>query len=291
MPGESAESKPKVSVVLPLYNTQEEHLREAIESILNQTLSDFELLILNDSPDNTALDAIVASYPDSRIKYAKNPANLGISATRNKLLDMAQGEYIAVLDHDDVCMPTRLEKQVAYMDAHPKVGVLGTQAHSIPEGKVPPTPEYDIEIKLALMWGCVIIHPSAMIRRSVLQRTAVRYEGHYSPAEDHALWCRLLPHTRFHNLQEELITYRAHKNNTSHTQQAKMRQAADAVRVLAEQTAPNLYKEYIMTAREVTRIKILGIIPFLKIVRCGHFKTVYLFGRLPLYTMRTSIKL
>lgn len=282
---------PVVSVLMPIYNTPEAYLREGIESVLNQTFADFELLILNDSPDNTALDEIVASYTDSRIRYIRNEVNMGISASRNKLLDIATGEFLAVLDHDDICAPTRLEKQVDYMRKHPKVGVLGTQANSRPAGKIVRTPEYDIEIKLALMWGCSVIHPSSMIRRSVLQRTAVRYETHYSPAEDHALWCRLIPHTRFHNLQEELLTYRVHKGNTTRTQAERMRIAADAVRVLAEQTAPGLYKEYLMTAREVTRIKLFGIIPFLKIERTGYNRKVSLFGHLPLYSTRTSIKM
>ncbi len=282
---------PAVSVLLPIYNTNEVHLREAIESILNQTFTNFELLILNDSPENAQLDAIVASYQDERIRYHRNDHNMGISATRNKLIDMAQGEFLAVMDHDDICAPTRLEKQVAYMTRHPKVGVLGSQAESLPPGKIAPTPEYDIEIKLALMWGCVIIHPSAMIRSSVLKRTAVRYESHYTPAEDHAMWCRLIPHTRFHNLQEKLLTYRQHKKNTSHTQQNRMRIAAEAVRVLAEQTAPGLYKEYLMTAQQITRFKLFGFIPLLKIVRLGYRKTVYLFGRIPLYCIRTSIKM
>ncbi len=281
---------PRVSVLLPLYNTKEEHLRECIESILAQTFSDFELIIVNDSPDNSQLDTIVSSYQDERIRYYRNSKNRGISATRNKMLDLAQGEYLAVMDHDDICMPTRFEKQVEYLDTHPHTGVLGTQAASIPAGKVLQTPEYDIEIKLGLMWGCFIIHPTAMIRSSVLKKAGVRYESHYSPAEDHALFCRLIPHTSFHNLQEELLTYRVHKTNTTKTQGHQMRVSAEAVRVLAEQTAPSLYKEYTMTAQQITRIKLFGIIPLLKVVKFGYTQTVYLFGTIPLYSTRTSIK-
>lgn len=283
-------SIPKVSVLLPLFHTKEEYLRECIESILAQTFRDFELIIVNDSPDNSQLDSIVAGFRDARIRYYRNDKNLGISATRNKLLDLARGEYLAVMDHDDICMPTRFERQVAYLDTHPHTGVLGTQAASIPADKVLRTPEYDIEIKLGLMWGCFIIHPTAMIRAAVLKQAGVRYESHYSPAEDHALFCRLIPHTRFHNLQEKLLTYRVHKTNTSRTQEHKMRVSAEAVRVLAEQTAPGLFKEHLMTAKQVSRIKLFGIIPLLKVVRFGYTKTVYLFGSIPLYTTRTSIK-
>ena len=84
---------PKISVLMPIYNTPKEYLKEAIESILNQTFTDFEFLILNDSPDNTELDKIVASYKDKRIRYSKNEKNLGITPSRNKLIDIAKGDY------------------------------------------------------------------------------------------------------------------------------------------------------------------------------------------------------
>lgn len=103
---------PKVSVLMPVYKTQEEHLRQAIESVLNQTYADFEFLILDDCPDDTRED-IVKSYQDKRIKYSQNEKNLGITPSRNKLIDMAQGEYLAVFDHDDISLPERFAKQVA----------------------------------------------------------------------------------------------------------------------------------------------------------------------------------
>ena len=104
---------PRVSVLTPIYNTNPAHLREMIESILNQTFTDFEFLILNDSPDNAKIEKIVKSYKDKRIKYFKNETNMGITPSRNKLLKMARGEYIAVFDHDDISVPTRLEREVA----------------------------------------------------------------------------------------------------------------------------------------------------------------------------------
>jgi glycosyltransferase involved in cell wall biosynthesis len=118
--------KPAVSVVMPIYNnTQEEFLREAISSILSQTFTDFEFLILNDSPDNTKLDNIVKSFHDKRIRYYKNKKNLGISGSRNKLIELAKGEFLAIFDHDDISLPDRLEKQVEFLNAHPEIGVCG----------------------------------------------------------------------------------------------------------------------------------------------------------------------
>lgn len=103
----------RVSVLMPVYRTNEEYLREAISSILAQTYSDFEFLILDDCPEDDR-ELIVKSYKDRRIKYLRNETNMGISESRNKLVDMARGEYLAVMDHDDVSLPERLEKQVNY---------------------------------------------------------------------------------------------------------------------------------------------------------------------------------
>ena len=101
----------RVSVLMPVYRTNEEYLREAISSILAQTYSDFEFLILDDCPEDDR-ELIVKSYKDRRIKYLRNETNMGISESRNKLVDMARGEYLAVMDHDDVSLPERLEKQM-----------------------------------------------------------------------------------------------------------------------------------------------------------------------------------
>ena len=105
---------PRISVLMPVYNTRPEHLREAMDSILSQTFTDFEFLILNDASTDPRVEEVVKSFSDPRIVYAVNERNLGISGSRNRLLDMAKGEYLAVMDHDDFSFPTRLEKQLAF---------------------------------------------------------------------------------------------------------------------------------------------------------------------------------
>ncbi len=282
---------PKVSVLMPIWNTQEEHLREAMESILNQTYRDFEFLILNDSPDNTKLDEIVASYADPRIRYARNEKNVGITPSRNKLLQMAQGEYIAIFDHDDISEPQRLERQVAYLDAHPEVGVLGAGVREFPSGKEVHYPENDAEIRMGLMWGCMITHSAAMVRRDLLVKNNICYEEYFSPSEDYALWCRLIPYTRFHNLPEVLFRYRFHANNTSKSQADKMDRATYAIRAFAKADNPALYEEYLMRAEHTTRVRLFGCIPILKIVSKGVRTRVYLFDCIPLYTAKTVIKM
>ena len=98
----------KISVLMPVYNTDEKFLRQAIESILGQTYQDFEFLIVNDCSTDVRVEEVVLSYKDKRIKYSVNSQNLGISGTRNKLISQAKGEYFAVMDHDDVSLPERL---------------------------------------------------------------------------------------------------------------------------------------------------------------------------------------
>lgn len=281
---------PKVSVLVPLWNTQESFLREAIDSVLNQTYKDFELILLNDSPENTDLDRIVQSYDDARIRYYRNEKNLGISETRNKLIRLAEGDYLAVLDHDDAMLPSRLEKQVQYMEKHPKVGVVGSNAVYIPSNNVVKSPERDMEIKLALMQGCAVMHSSSMIRKSVLTENNLQYEKRFSPSEDYALWCRLIPLTQFHVIQENLIRYRLHRQNTSKVQKARMMQVTGTIHAIVQSENPNLYREFLHRATYTTRIKFFGI-PFAKIRGNEFRKTVYLFGFIPIIQWRSKVHL
>ena len=202
---------PKVTVLMPVYNG-EKYLREAIESILNQTFKDFEFLIINDGSTDSSRD-IVLSYNDSRIRLIDNEKNIGLTKSLNRGLELARGEYIARMDADDVSLPERLEKQVSYLEIHPKVGVLGTWMKCIDEyGKPtstqhPPTQPY--LIKWSLLFGCSIAHSSVMMRRAVLERV-----GGYNPeivvAQDYGLWVRVSFETQIQiaNLPEELLLLR-----------------------------------------------------------------------------------
>lgn len=130
------ETFPKVPELMPIHNTDPEHLRESASSILEQNFTYFEFLILNDLPDNTELDGIISSFQDSRITYARNEYNMGISATRDKFLDRTRGEYVTIMEHDDISLPERFAKEVAYLDSHPDVGVCGCWVDIFPsEGK------------------------------------------------------------------------------------------------------------------------------------------------------------
>ncbi len=231
---------PKVSVLMPVYKTPENYLREAVESILNQTYTDFEFLILDDCPDKP-VEQIVKSYKDKRIKYTKNPKNFGISDSRNKLIDMAQGEYLAVMDHDDVSLPERFAKQVAFLDLHKEIGVVGTWYERFPDSKIKKRYVIDSQIKRDLMYNCSILHPSSMIRKSVLLQNNIRYKAEFSPAEDYALWIQLIGKTKFANIPEELFLYRRHQSNTSKLQLTKMLEVSKQIRNYNQQIHPDLY--------------------------------------------------
>ena len=277
----------KVSVLMPIYKTNENHLREAIESILNQTFTDFEFLILDDCPDDDR-EAIVKSYKDKRIKYSKNEKNLGITPSRNKLMDMAKGEYLAIFDHDDISLPTRFEKQVKYLDENPEDGVVSCWAENFPNGKVCKNPIKNHDIKVALTDACIVLHPASMIRKSVLIENKIRYDVEYTPAEDYELWARLIRVTNFYNIPEVLFNYRIHETNTSKTQKNKMYNADVRIKAFIRLNYPELYYEYKVRLKKITKFRLFGIIPFLKIVELNNEKKVYLFSRILLFKQKTA---
>lgn len=204
-----------VTVLLPVYNG-EKYLREAIDSILTQTYTNFEFLIINDgSTDRT--EEIILSYTDPRIVYVKNEQNLRLIATLNKGLKLAKGKYIARMDADDISLPERLEKQVAYMEKHPAVGLCGSYIQTLEAGT-----EYIIkyqtasdEIKFKLLFDTHFPHPAAMLRKSVLDEYNLEYEQKYIHAEDYVLWNRMALHTGLHNIPEVLVWKRSHDGQVS----------------------------------------------------------------------------
>lgn len=275
-------SKPRVSVLTPIYKTNPVHLREMIESILTQTFTDFEFLILNDSPDDTEIEKIVMEYAkhDKRVKYAKNERNMGITPSRNKLLKMARGEYLAIFDHDDISVPTRLEKEVAYLDANPHVGVVsGWLQFFGKEDRLIKVPEWDTDIKIKLTDNCCVAHTAAMIRKSVLTDNNIEYEEYYTPAEDYRLWARLMDVTNFYNIQEVLVEYRTLDTNTTVLQWSKMQRAHDSICLQLQNKYPAHHREFLDCALNRTRFKVrlFGVIPLFKIKH----NWLYLFECIP----------
>ena len=267
----------KVSVLTPIYKTDERFLRETIESVLGQTFADFEFLLLDDCPEDDR-EKVVRSYDDPRIVYLRNERNLGIAASRNKLIDLAKGEYLAILDHDDICRPERFAKEVAYLDAHPACGVVSGWTKPTCGG-VNAYPEDDHAIKVAMMAGISMWHPAAMVRRSALGE--LRYEADFTPVEDYMLWMRLASRTVFHNLQEVMIDYRWHETNTSVVRKRELDAQDLRVKAWAKVNLPELYAEYELSRRTERRVRLLGL-PVLKIQTDRRETSVRLFGGIPL---------
>ena len=260
---------PKVSVLTPIYNTNPKHLREMIESILNQTFTDFEFLILNDSPENTELDEIVNSYRDSRIIYSKNDKNIGISASRNKLLKMARGEYIAIFDHDDISVPDRLAQEVEYLDTNPHIGVVsGWLQYFGDRNDILKNPEHDLKIRTFLTQNCCVAHTAAMIRKSILVDNNVEYEEYYTPAEDYRLWARLMNITHFYNIQGVLVKYRWNNTNASVKQSGAMNLHGEEIALDIRNRFPaywELFNKQPDANRTLFRMRLFGVIPLIKI--------------------------
>ena len=187
---EQISKNPKISVIMPNYNN-ELYLREAIESVLNQTFKDFEFIIVDDGSTDKSIE-IIQSYNDPRIKIFINEINKGVSYTKNVGLDAAKGEYIIILDSDDICHPERLEKQVKFMDKHPDIGVLGTLCLYFNKDKTlyevdhfPSDPDF---LKALLIYDCSIHQPTVIMRKDVLNRHNLRYDVDIRYGEDYDFW-------------------------------------------------------------------------------------------------------
>lgn len=267
----------KVSVLTPIYRTDERFLREAIESVLRQTFTDFEFLLLDDCPEDSR-ERVVRSYDDPRVVYLKNERNLGISASRNKLIDLAKGEYLAVFDHDDICRPDRLAKEVAYLDAHPECGVVSGWVKTTCGG-INEYPSDDHAIKVAMMGGISMWHPAAMARRSLF--ADLRYEPEFTPVEDYMLWMKLAARTGFHNLPEVLIDYRWHDSNTSVVRKRELDAQDLRCKAWAKVHLPELYAEYELARSTEWRVRLFGV-PVLKVTSSRRESVVRLFDRIPM---------
>ncbi len=212
---------------MPVYNG-EKYLREAIESILNQSYSDFELLIINDGSSD-ATEEIILSYKDSRVRYVKNETNLKLIATLNKGIDMASGKYIVRMDADDVSLPQRLEKQFAFMEANPEVVIAGSWYENI--GSHTGVIEYPTrheEIKAGLLYSCPICHPSIIWR---IENAREHFDINFLHAEDYELWSRLILNGTFANIGEVLIKYRIHEESVSRANKETQLQNSIRIRI------------------------------------------------------------
>jgi len=202
-------ASPKISVIMSVYNG-EKYLRESVESILNQTFTSFEFIIVNDGSTDSSLD-IIRSYDDDRIRLIDNEQNIGLTKSLNKALRFAGGEYIARQDADDVSLPNRLERQVNYLEKHPEVAVLGTSVYLIDEDGKTTTKVVALAGPTLkdLHKGNQFTHGSVMFKKDIVAELG-GYNESLRYVQDYELWLRLAKKHHIGNLREPLYKLRFH---------------------------------------------------------------------------------
>lgn len=205
----------KISIIMPTYNA-EEYLKEAIDSILNQTYSNFELLIIDDNSKDKTRE-IINAYQDDRIKLINGNCK-GLPAALNVGLKNAQGEYIARMDADDISMPDRLEKQINFLTEHPEISLCSSLMMTYKDGK-----DLQIlgkkmsadEVKVDLLFKTPIFHPTVMFRKSDFEKHNLHYNEALRGAEDFELWTRAAQYLNFEVLGDILLKYRIENNKAT----------------------------------------------------------------------------
>jgi glycosyltransferase involved in cell wall biosynthesis len=221
---------PRVTVLMPVYNAAP-HLLEAVNSILTGSFKDLELLAINDGSTDES-EEILQRIADPRLRVTRNPANEGVIATLNRGLDLAEGDFIARMDADDVSMPDRLARQVAFMDENPEIGLSGTWARTFgarPERmiRVPLSP---VEIHMQLFAFNAICHPTVILRRNLFARYNLRYSADARHGEDLDLWMRASNYFGLANLPIVGLRYRVHASQVTQRFEAEQQETLAKLR-------------------------------------------------------------
>ena len=197
----------KVTVLMPTYNV-EPYVREAVESVLAQTFTDFLLLVMDDHSTDGTLD-VVRTIDDPRIRIVQNEKNVGLSENLNRGIDLIDTEYFARMDGDDIAFPHWLRSEVDYLDSHPEVGVCGGggQRFGTSQSLIRFPEEHD-DIAANMLFECTTIVPT--VRMDVVRRNNLRYRSDAFPAEDYRFWADCLRVTKLHNIADTLFRYRMH---------------------------------------------------------------------------------
>lgn len=209
---------PTISVLMSVYNEPIDWIKQSIDSILMQTFSDFEFIIINDKPDRFELAEFLEeeSRKDSRIKVHTNSENIGLPASLNKGISISKGRYIARMDADDISLTNRLKEQIIFMETNPAIGICGTYVRTIDEnGNIAKrfwqmhTPE---SLRDAIISYCPFVHPTVIARREIFEK--YRYDENCRVAQDWNLWLRVVEDVNFANIPEILLYYRIHHNQS-----------------------------------------------------------------------------
>lgn len=227
-------STAKVSIITPVYN-MESYVVEAIDSVLNQSHGNLELLLVNDcSTDNSLAVMEGFAAKDDRIHVLSTPVNSGAQAAANMALDHATGDYVAMLDGDDILPLDRLETQAGFLERHPEIDVCGGWIQLFGESnkKISSMQLDDFSIRAGMLFDTTLAHGAVMIRRSVIETHMIRYDTGIYYAQDYDLFTRLAfdCNAHFANLAKVLYLYRSHGGQASNLHRDKQADFADQVR-------------------------------------------------------------
>jgi glycosyltransferase involved in cell wall biosynthesis len=222
---------PKVSVVMAVHNG-EPYLGQAINSILEQSFTDFEFVIIDDASTDGSSEEL-SGLSDERIRVIENKRHVGLSSSLNRGIEAAKGEYLARMDHDDISLPERLQRQVDFLDTHPGVDVLGTWARTLGLGHEQTWryPTSDEDIRSEFIFNSALVHSSVMLRKNTFERLNLRYDEGVRRAQDYEVWTRAAPQIRFANLDATLLRYRVHSGQVGNQHSVEQRAAAEKVRL------------------------------------------------------------
>lgn len=220
---------PRVTVLMPTYNVAP-WVEEAIQSVLNQTYRDFELLVVDDASTDDTLDH-VRSIQDDRIRIAAFPDNVGLAENLNRGLDLIGTELVARMDGDDIAEPDWLETGIRVLDSHPDIDIcsFGFQFFGTKTSLVR-FPELHEDSKAQMLFGCTVIVP--VMRRKVFTDNNLRYRTDTFPAEDYNLWARAYRVAKVYNVQRTLFHYRTHATQISTARRQAQIEKSNEVRLL-----------------------------------------------------------
>ena len=216
---------PTVSFLMSNYKTPPAYLRRALDSMLEQTFTDFEAVVINDGIKDASYNMLLEyAARDSRIRLIENEVNLGLAASLNRGIEVCRGKYIARMDTDDICLPDRLEKQVEYMDSHPDIMFAGAWADSFDNDENEITVNWrpvmcsreEYRIRLFFSNDPLLLHPTVIFRKSFLQKNSLYYSEDplYRYSEDYEMWTRCADYGAAAVIEQVLLKYRNAQNES-----------------------------------------------------------------------------
>lgn len=227
--------EPAVTILLPVYNSAET-LQATLDSLFAQQFEDFELLVVDDGSTDQSPDILQACH-DPRLRVLKNPERLRLAGALNRGLQEAAAPLIARMDADDLCRPDRLNRQLAFMDAHPEIALCGSWTRHFGDRKKNKEayPVSADAIRAFALFNCPFAHPTVMFRRALFLEEQLLYDGSFYPTEDYELWTRLVHRFPCANVPEILLDYRVHAKSMTGSDWDNM--DAQACRLMKNQFA------------------------------------------------------